>query len=175
MIRIVPYDREAAVSYAHRWAYGRNPLYYDYENLGGDCTNFASQVLYAGIGIMNFTPDLGWYYRDANDKAPAWSGVEFFWNFMTRKEKTVGPFGRPCALRGLKPWDFVQLWHRREGRFGHTPVVVDTGSIPTLRNTLVAAHSEDADYRPLSSYSFQKIRFLHILGGRAEERVEIGE
>jgi hypothetical protein len=38
------------------------------------------------------------------------------------------------------------------------------GEPPTLENTLVAAHSYDADWRPLSTYSFQEIRFLHILG-----------
>ena len=41
------YNRAAAVLYAHKWAYGRNPRFYDYENLGGDCTNFASQCIYA--------------------------------------------------------------------------------------------------------------------------------
>ena len=34
-----PYDRLEAVIYAHRWAYGRNPAFYDYEEIGGDCTN----------------------------------------------------------------------------------------------------------------------------------------
>ena len=42
------YNRAAAVAYAHAWAYRRNPRYYNYEELGGDCTNFASQCLYAG-------------------------------------------------------------------------------------------------------------------------------
>ena len=73
--RLLPYDRDAAVAYAHRWAYGRNPNYYDYENIGGDCTNFASQCIYAGCGVMNYTPTFGWYYFDANRKAPAWTGV----------------------------------------------------------------------------------------------------
>ena len=39
------YNREAAVSYARRWALGRNPAYMDYELWGGDCTNFISQCL----------------------------------------------------------------------------------------------------------------------------------
>lgn len=30
------YDRSAAVLYAHQWAYGRNPAFYDYENVGGE-------------------------------------------------------------------------------------------------------------------------------------------
>ena len=57
-MQLYPYDREAAVLYAHQWAYGRNPLFYDYEHLGGDCTNFASQCIYAGSGVMNFTPGI---------------------------------------------------------------------------------------------------------------------
>ena len=85
---LAPYDRQAAVAYAHAWAYGRNPAFYDYERIGGDCTNFASQCVYAGSGVMNFTPTYGWFYIDANNKAPALTGVEFFYNFMTRSEAT---------------------------------------------------------------------------------------
>ena len=62
MIQLLPYNRRAAVAYAHKWAYTRNPAFYDFSEIGGDCTNFASQCLYAGTGIMNFTPDFGWYY-----------------------------------------------------------------------------------------------------------------
>lgn len=29
---------------------GRSPAYYDFSRIGGDCTNFASQGLYAGAG-----------------------------------------------------------------------------------------------------------------------------
>ena len=160
---IIPYDRAAAVAYAHRWAYRRNPAFYDYEALGGDCTNFASQCLYAGTGVMNFTPEFGWYYRTANDKAPAWTGVEYFYNFLTRSQTTPGPFGAATALEMLMPGDFIQL--RLSGSaFGHTPVVVAIGSPATLDNTLVAAHSYDVDYRPLSTYYFEEIRFLHVLG-----------
>lgn len=31
-----PYDRLRAVIYAHQWAYGRNPQFYDYEEIVGD-------------------------------------------------------------------------------------------------------------------------------------------
>ena len=62
MLIDTPYDRDAAVAYARRWALSRNPLYYDFEDIGGDCTNFASQCLFAGAGVMNFTPVTGWYY-----------------------------------------------------------------------------------------------------------------
>lgn len=158
-----PYDRAAAVDYAHRWAFDRNPEFYDYEEIGGDCTNFASQCLYAGTGIMNFTPVYGWYYIDPNNKAPAWTGVPYFYDFITRRTPSPGPFGRETTIEWMEPGDFVQL--RFGGaEFAHTPVIVQTGNPPTLDNILIAAHSYDADYRPLSSYTFQAIRFLHILG-----------
>lgn len=157
------YDRKAAVMYAHRWAYGRNPAYYDYEKLGGDCTNFASQCIFAGSGVMNFTPTFGWYYIDANQKAPAWTGVMYLWNFLTRKGISVGPVGEPCRLEDLRPGDIIQLSFKGAD-FQHSPVVVSVGRVPTLENTLVAAHSYDADNRPLSTYEFRDIRYLHITG-----------
>lgn len=160
---LIPYNRVAAVRYAHRWAYRRNPMFFDYEEIGGDCTNFASQCLYAGTGIMNFTPTYGWYYRNPNDKAPAWTGVPYFFNFMTRSERTRGPIGLEASMDMLLPGDFVQLRFSGE-RFGHTPIIVEVGDPPTLENILVAAHSEDADFRPLATYQFQEIRFIHILG-----------
>ena len=158
-----PYNRQAAVAYAHRWAYGRNPRFYDYEDIGGDCTNFASQCLFAGTGVMNYTPTFGWYYITGNDKAPAWTGVPYFFNFMTRQQVSPGPVGIEAPPELLLPGDFVQLRFSND-RYGHTPVIVETGDPPSVSNILVAAHSQDADYRPLDSYFYQEIRFIHIQG-----------
>ena len=163
----VPYDRRAAVAYAHRWALGRNPAYYDYEEVGGDCTSFASQCLYAGTGIMDYTPDFGWYYISANDKAPAWSGVDYLYRYLTREELSPGPFGAETQLSRILPGDIIQL-NPQGNAFTHTVVVVQIGSRPTLRGTLVAAHSYDADYRPLSTYQFRAVRYLHIMGAWRE-------
>lgn len=162
MPRIIPYDRRAAIRYAHRWAFGRNPRYYDYENIGGDCTNFASQCLYAGTRVMNLTPDFGWYYVDANNKSPSWTGVEYFYNFMLRNQATPGPFGVQANMSTLLPGDFVQL-KLTSDRFSHTPIIVDIVGSPSPDNILVAAHSFDSDYRPLSTYDFQELRFIHIV------------
>lgn len=171
MLRLVAYDRAAAVDYAHRWAFGRNPAYFVFDELGGDCTNFASQCLYAGTGVMNFTPDYGWYYIDAADRAPAWTGVPYFWNFLTRTVSSPGPFGVPVSPAFLRPGDFVQIRFSTSGEvFAHTPVVVAVGYPVTADSILVAAHSNDADNRPLSSYeNVEELRFLHILGA-AQER-----
>lgn len=163
MLQLHPYDRDAAVLYAHQWAYGRNPRFYDYEYLGGDCTNFASQCIYAGSGVMNFTPTYGWYYLDANRKAPAWTGVPYLYNFLIRGNFSIGPLAEPCQLEDLLPGDLIQLSFKGE-TFQHSPIVVSVGNPVTPENVLIAAHSYDADNRPLSTYEYRMIRFLHITG-----------
>ena len=163
MLEVRPYNRLNVQEYALRWALERNPLFYDFEEIGGDCTNFASQCLYAGTGIMNFTPTYGWYYIDPDNRAPAWTGVEFFYDFITRKERTAGPVGVLANMSMLLPGDFVQLRLTKE-IFSHTPIIVEIDGPPSLDNILIAAHSYDSDYRPLSTYDFQEIRFLHIIG-----------
>lgn len=171
LLSMIPYNRFAAVAYAHRWAYGRNPRFYDYEEIGGDCTNYASQCLYAGTGVMNFTPTFGWYYINANEKAPAWTGVEYFRNFLLRDEVSPGPVGQEVSLEELLPGDFVQLSFQN-GVFSHTPIVVAIGRPATPETTLVAAHSYDADFRPLSTYPYKELRCLHILGAYLPEGVK---
>lgn len=42
------YDEDAAVQYARDYGNKRNSYYQDFENSGGDCTNFVSQCLYKG-------------------------------------------------------------------------------------------------------------------------------
>ena len=158
-MRTIPYDRRRAVAYARRWALGRNPAYYDFSELGGDCTNFASQSIFAGAGVMNYTPTFGWYYVSPDDRAPAWTGVEFLYNFLVGN-RSVGPFGREVEWTDALPGDVVQLGDET-GDFYHTPVI--TAIYPTI---LVCAHSDDALDRPLASYDFARVRFVHIDGVR---------
>ena len=159
MLIDTPYDRAAAVAYARRWALSRNPLYYDFEDIGGDCTNFASQCLFAGAGVMNFTPVTGWYYNSANDRTASWTGVEYLFDFLTGNSGP-GPRAAVVPKSAAAPGDIVQLGGP-DGRFYHSPVLVAVS--PEL---LVCAHTYDALDRPLSSYVFARARFLHIEGVR---------
>ena len=167
MLVVAEYDRARAVDYARRWAMTRNPLFYNFTGIGGDCTNFVSQCVLAGACVMNFTPDFGWYYRTSTDRAPAWTGVEFFFDFMTGSPEYfavnggVGPFGSAADARTVQEGDVVQLADA-EGDFYHTLLITGRSG----GEILVAAHSNDALDRPLSSYDAPKRRFLHIEGVR---------
>ena len=115
---------------------------------------------------MNFTPTYGWYYLNADERTASWTGVEFFANFLLGNAQGIGdgagPFAEETDLSRLQIGDFVQLG-RETGDFYHTPVIVGFAQNGT---PLVAAHSYDAFARPLFSYSFARIRCLHILGVR---------
>ena len=154
------YDRDAAVEYAKKWAFVRNPEYYDFTDIGGNCTNFASQCIYAGAGVMNFTPTYGWYYININDRAPAWTGVNELYRFLTTN-RGPGPQGVDVPLREVRRGDIVQLRFGYGERFDHTPVVVDPGC-GTPDTVLVAANTNDALDRPLSTYSYTALRAVHI-------------
>lgn len=155
------YNRDAARAYAKQWAYRRNPKYFDFSEIGGDCTNFASQCIYAGSGVMNYTPTTGWYYINLNNRAPAWTGVNELYNFLVTN-RGPGPQAIETGLNEADVGDIIQLRFTGTGRFDHSPVVVDRGS-GTADTILIAAHSRDCDCRPLSTYSFNALRVLHIV------------
>lgn len=156
------YDRENAVGYAEKWALGRNPRFYDFSTLGGDCTNFASQCIYAGSAVMNFTPVYGWYFISLNNRAPAWTGVKFLYNFLT-SNKTKGPFARSAKISEMLPGDIVQLGDSA-GRFYHSLVITKIQGYPSGETIYISTHTFDAKNRRLNSYSYDDIRFLHIEG-----------
>ena len=162
MLYTKDYDREKTLRYAQKWAFQRNPLFRDYTGFGGNCTNFVSQAVYAGSCVMNYTPLFGWYYRSDGDRTPSWTGVEFFYNFMT-KNMGVGPFGVEVPDGELEVGDVIQLYREGTG-FYHTLLV--TGFEED--GYLVAAQSDDAFDRPLSTYVYDTARFLHILGVRVD-------
>lgn len=158
-MKVVTYDREKVKAYAKKWTYGRNPAYYNYDGIGGDCTNFASQCIYAGSKIMNYEKLLGWYYTNANLKSPSWTGVQFLYQFLTHN-KSAGPFGKDTKVENLEIGDIIQLSFDGTA-FGHTLVVVEKGE-----SILVATHTFDSYGRNLDTYSYQKVRGIHIEGVR---------
>ena len=159
-MRSIPYDRNAAAAYAKKWAFERNPMFFNFDNLGGDCTNFASQCVFAGCGVMNYTPVTGWYYKTSYDRTASWTGVGYFYTFMVNN-RGAGPYMREAGREEMMMGDVVQLG-TAEGRFYHTPFIVKA----TPNELYVATHTYDSYMRPLSSYVYERIRYLHVEGAR---------
>lgn len=148
----------AEIAYARKWAFSRNPAYYNFDDIGGDCTNFISQCLYAGGAVMNYTRDTGWYYISLHDRSAAWTSVQYFYQFVINN-KSVGIYGEEIPLSQAKRGDVIQLGM---GKFHHSLLVVDVKrNIP-----YVSAHTENAFNKPITAYIYDRIRCLHIIGAR---------
>ncbi len=167
MILEKEYLRERAVMYAKKYALVRNPLFYTFEGIGGNCTNFASQCVLAGSCTMNYAPVYGWYYLSLNRRSASWTGVDFFYNFMTTNAD-VGPFGREVDISLSELGDLIQL-KNVEGRFYHTLVITRIEE----NEIYICANSNDALERPLSSYDYESLRVIHIDGVRYDTRFQI--
>lgn len=154
------YNREKVIEYAKKWAYDRNPQYYDFDNVGGDCTSFASQCIYAGSKVMNYSKQNGWYYITGNNKSPSWSGVEFLYNFLTQN-KSVGPYGYEVEQNKIELGDIVQLSFDGN-KFSHSLVIVNIKDKTDLNQIFISSHTFDSFNKRISEYNFEKIRFIHI-------------
>lgn len=153
------YNRQEVLEYAKKWAYSRNPKYYNFDPVGGDCTNFASQCILAGIHEMNYNRQNGWYYINGNNKSSSWTGVEFLYNFLITNNM-AGPEGEETVINRLEIGDIVQLSF--DGiSFSHTLVVVKNGT--NINNTFIASHTFDAFGKRVSEYRLSKYRCIHIL------------
>ena len=170
MLLPIPYNRIRAVEYAKKWALSRNPLFFDFTEIGGNCTNFVSQCIFAGAPIMNYTKTFGWYYFNQNDRAPAWSGVNELYNFLIGAPDFIannggyGPYATDArSASRIDLGDIIQL-ARNDGTFYHSLII--TGF--TDNDILVSAQSNDALDKPLTSYNYTSLRYIHIEAVRME-------
>lgn len=159
-MRKIPYNRQKVLEYAQKWAYDRNPQYYNFDSVGGDCTSFASQCIFAGSNVMNYSKLNGWYYINGNNKSPSWSGVELLYNFLT-KNKMSGPFGKEVSQDEIEIGDIAQLSF--DGNtFGHTLVIVKIENKFNINQIFISSHTFDSFNKRISEYNYEKIRFVHI-------------
>ena len=160
MLAVKPYIRENAVAYAKKYAFSQNPLFPNFAGIGGNCTNFVSQAIYAGGCVMNYTPTFGWYYISLDERSPSWAGVDYFYNFII-ENAGIGPFGRVATSDELENGDVIQLAKNEDGYY-HTLLVVGFDG----EDILVAAQTDNAYARPLSTYNYDYARYIKILGIR---------
>lgn len=153
-----PYNRNAVINYARKWAFLRNPKYLNYDPYGGDCTNFASQCIYAGSKVMNYSKRNGWFYINGNNKSASWTGVEFLYNFLVNNRNN-GPIGKKVSSNQVYPGDLAQLSF--DGRvFGHSLIILNHSD--NMSDIEVSTHTYDSYGKKIGEYEFSKIRFVHI-------------
>jgi hypothetical protein len=168
-------NRSKAVSYAHKWAYDINSNYGEFYSLGGDCTNFVSQVVRAGGAPMDRSGDWIWFY-DAMNPAPgkrnakrssSWSGVNELYDYLIGNDST-GPSGQRTSNDALVPADLVQLRKSGASRYFHSAIVVSAewkwswSRFRWVWEVLVACHDQDRDYYPIDHWAGYTKRYVTV-------------
>jgi len=171
------YDREGAVAYADKYAgaawgsgnnYEYNPKYRDYNGVGGDCTNFVSQVLHEGGGLPM---DYVWFF-DGKDSSTAWAQAPALFNYLiyTGKGKLIAKgyyidMVKPTeqhpkgAIAEIEKGDLI--CYEEKGEMVHFGVVTgfDSMGIP-----VVNTHTSDRYHVPFDLGWDKRViyRFIHI-------------
>ncbi|WCK54972.1 amidase domain-containing protein [Aneurinibacillus sp. Ricciae_BoGa-3] len=176
------YNREKAVEYANKyagaaWGAGNNHLYNkkykDYTYLGGDCTNFSSQVLGDKEEGGGLPMGRGWHYYSGAGGSVAWVQTDGLKNFLLYSgygrligrgyyESMVKPTEKypHGAVAELQPGDLIG-YEMKNGDVDHFSVVVgkDDNGYP-----LVNSHTGDRYRVPWDIGWDKKTRFwlIHI-------------
>ena len=156
-------DRASMRSYQDSWWHKFNPDFTDFTNYGGDCTNYASQVLNSSSTPQYSSSSSGiqgtsyWYYRSSSNRSSSWTGVEELREFLLNNTEK-GPSGKTVTTFGaLESGDIIQL--HNGSKFYHTVVVYTQGGDPW-----VTAHTSPYSGRYSTRYGGIDYSRVHISG-----------
>jgi hypothetical protein len=175
------FNREKAVEYANKyagaaWGAGNNHLYNkkykDYTYLGGDCTNFASQVIGDKEEGGGLSMGRGWHYYSGQGGSVAWVQTDALKNFLLYSgygrlvgrgyyQNVVKPTGKypQGAVGELQPGDLIG--YEMNGDVDHFSVIVgkDDNGYP-----LVNSHTGDRYRVPwdIGWDKYTKFVLIHI-------------
>lgn len=139
-------NRDAMVSYIYTYVFNYNPDYRNYSGngAGGDCTNFASQILRAGgWSDVNgdYTNDSYWWYTWLH-QSYTWVGAPHLYNFLNYSNR-----GTPMShSSNLVVGDIIQVNFGQGEGLSHSMVVSTKKNDGTI---LVSYHSTDTLDRSL--------------------------
>ena len=155
------YDRLSAVKYAKNWWNKRNPKFYNFDSLGGDCTNFICQCLLAGGFKMKESVTSGWFYKSLNYRSPSFSGVNELFGFGINNNSSLGVKFKKILLKEAKIGDIIQL-RQNPNRFNHSLIItsINNNEVINSKNIYVSTHTIDCYDRCLCDYNYFEYRCL---------------
>lgn len=156
-IKAVEYaDKYCGSASEEKFEFKYNRKYRDYNPQGGDCANFASQILFEG---GKFRKNSAWNY-DSSGATRAWLNADGFKSYMIYSGRAsviaYGNYDKVYkASYNLQPGDFVA--YEKKGDITHISVV--TG-VDSKGYSLVSCHNTDRNRVPWDlGWSDKNIRF----------------
>lgn len=169
------YDRQAAAAYADRYVDERNDAWPDYAGSGGNCQNFASQVLLAGGIPMDIYGDAVWkWYSDevsnspgAQGRSSSWTGVNQFVEYAAANTGYGLVAETEAPYFSGEPGDLLHMGI--DGDWGHTMVIASavTNGQGEVVDYLVDSNTGNLRNYPASLYGYPEI-ILTRIGGWTE-------
>ena len=167
----IVYDREAAIQYLDKYCLSRNNAWYDYSLDGGNCQNFASQVLLAGGIVMDYKGSEQWkcYVLDPSEdvevneenkpegRSNSWVNVNYFYSYAKDNEGAGLVADVDADICYAEAGDIVQVGLVS---YSHTTVV----SKVIDNHILLSGNTTDMKDYPLEAYVCPKHRLIKILG-----------
>lgn len=154
-------DENSGVARPPDYSFKYNPKYKNYNSLGGDCANFASQMLFEGGG---FSKTKSWNYT-AGEGSKAWVNANSFNSFMLNSGRAsiIAKGTYEHVLKNsykLQPGDYIG--YEKKGKVAHISVV--TG-IDSKGYALINCHNSDRYRVPWDlGWSSEGIKFwlVHV-------------
>ena len=141
------YDWLAAQNYIRQYALNPNPAYRLFSDVGGDCTNFVSQVMGAGGWVDRPGPYLDWnnWWYNALNQTRSWTYTHAFQQFFN----TSGRGQFLSYLTDMWIGDVMQIDFWADTTIDHAMLVDDKIS-STLDGIFMSYHTNNTYHRPLS-------------------------
>ena len=157
------YDRAGAYSYMQTWIEQRNDTWAAYDDAGGNCQNFGSQVLLAGGIPMDEVGDAQWYWYTHNDQDYSWINVGYFMDYA-KANTGYGLVSLPEAAYYTGEVGDILIFG--DDGLNHTTVISDVVCDESGQTVDYLVCSNTSNYRnfPASAYYYTRQWLVRILG-----------
>jgi hypothetical protein len=184
------YNGDIAADYAYEYGKKKTYPFYDFTNIGGgDCTNFASQAILAGLtGVTDPTDlkplrlkyladrghgyNLAWYYYSVNDRGSAFTGADWLYKYAKSNKthykglhfKFITKDSKNTALNInlIKKGDIIFADWEGDGVIDHTMIVTEKTPGNYYSSVKVAYHNQ-GQHGVYSNRRLSDINALHIV------------
>jgi hypothetical protein len=162
------YNREAAVSYAIKYALVSNREYKYYNAIGeggGDCTNFISQCLKAGGAPMDHNNLRPWWYDMKEGKASiCWAVAHsLYWYLKTSRNNNKIKGREVDDIRELEMGDLI-FYENYNNVIFHSTIITSFVDVYGNREPLISQHtSNQLNVTYKKSYDYKKAHFIKII------------
>ena len=161
-----PSDRDAARAYMLTWVGKRNPAFMAYDDYGGNCMNFGSQVLAAG-GIpmdTNGGYETGWYWYSGGQSTLPWVNVGSFRDYVAAPRVSGLVAVADAPYFSGETGDIITMGVDEPAN--HTTVILDaiTDENGNVVDYLLCSNTADLRNFPASAYYYTNRQLIRIIG-----------